>query len=160
MAQLQLTPDKDAILSEIHILASPERVFQALTDPKDVLQWWGHVGMYRCTDFHGDIRAGGKWRSAGTGPDGKNFEVTGEYVEVDPPRVLAYTWVASWTGDAKTTVRWELEPASGGTLLKIRHSGLASDPKLSESYQGWRMILGWIQAYIEQGETVDSRKTA
>ncbi len=159
-AELQLTPDHDALVSEIYIQAPAERIFEALTDPKQVLQWWGHAGMHRCTEFHGDVRPGGKWRSAGTGSDGSNFEVTGEYVEVDPPRLLVYTWVASWTGDTKTTVRWELEPSGQGTLLKIRHSGLGGYPKLAESYRGWSMILGWIRGFVERGETIDTRKTA
>jgi uncharacterized protein YndB with AHSA1/START domain len=116
VATSKVTHDSDEIISEIHIAAQPDRVFQALVDPEQVVKWWGQGGVYRCTEFAADLRTGGKWHSAGVGPDGGRFEVTGEYVEVDPPRVLAYTWIASWTGDVKTTVRWELEPTNQGTL--------------------------------------------
>jgi uncharacterized protein YndB with AHSA1/START domain len=105
------------------------------------------------------LRAGGKWRSCGVGPDGGKFEVSGEYVEINPPRVLAYTWTASWTGDTKTIVRWELSPTAGGTLVKIGHSGLAVYPELAKSYQGWPRMLGWLQALLERGETADDRKS-
>jgi uncharacterized protein YndB with AHSA1/START domain len=152
-------PDADAIVSEIHIHAAPERVFQALVDPKQVPQWWGQTGVYRCTRFDSDLRAGGKWRSSGVGPDGGKFEVSGEYVEISPPRILTYTWTASWTGVARTMVRWELIPAGDGTLVKIRHSGLAAHPELAKSYQGWPRMLGWLQALLEGGETVDDRKS-
>lgn len=155
-----VTADKDSLVSEIEIEAPPERVFQALIDPAQVLQWWGQAGMYRCTEFTADARAGGKWRSAGRGMDSGNFDVVGEYLEFDPPRLLVYTWVASWTGDAKTTVRWELHPSAKGTLLRICHSGLAQRPDLAQSYRGWAMILGWIRAYLETGETVESRKAS
>jgi uncharacterized protein YndB with AHSA1/START domain len=94
----------------------------------------------------------------GVRPDGSDFEVTGEYLEVDPPRLLVYTWVASWTGDAKTTVRWDLLPADRGTLVRISHSGLAAYPEIADSYKGWPRILGWIQAYLERGETIEMRK--
>jgi uncharacterized protein YndB with AHSA1/START domain len=160
MPATTFTPDNDSLVSEIEVAAPPERVFQALIDPAQVLQWWGQAGMYRCMEFAADTRVGGKWRSAGKMVDGGNFTVVGEVLEFDPPRTLAYTWVASWTGDAKTTVRWELEPVPKGTLVRIRHTGLAQRPELAQSYRGWPMILGWIRAYLETGETVESRKAS
>jgi len=160
MATMSITPDNDSLVSEIEIAAPRERVFQALIDPRQILQWWGQEGMYRCTEFTVDARPGGKWRSSGTSMDGSEFHVFGEYVEVDPPRVLAYTWTASWTGDATTTVRWELEPTAKGTRVRIRHSGLAARPELAQSYRGWPRILEWIRSYVEDGETVESRKAS
>lgn len=157
MTTMIVTPDRDAIISEIYIAAPPARVFQALVEPQQVVQWWGQGGIYRCTDFEADLRAGGKWRSAGEGGEGDQFTVTGEYIEIDSPRLLVYSWVASWTGDVKTTVRWELEPVNHGTLVRIRHSGLAAHPEVAQSYRGWPGMLGWLQAYIEKGETVEMR---
>ena len=158
MATSRVTPDADTIVSEIQIAAPPARVFQALVDPRQVVQWWGQAGVYRCTEFHADLRAGRKWRSVGVDGGGRAFEVSGEYLEVRPPRLLVYTWVASWTGDVKTTVRWELEPMNQGTLVRIRHSGLAAHPEVAQSYKGWPRMLGWLQAFLESGQTVDDRK--
>ena len=155
-----VTLDHDAIVSEIDIAAQPERVFQALVDPVQVPQWWGQSGVYRCTKFEADLRAGGRWRSAGVGPDGGTFEITGEYLEVEPPRLLVYTWVASWTGDVQTTVRWELDQTSDGTLVRIRHSGLAAHPEVAQSYRGWPRMLTWVRAFVETGETVQTRPPA
>jgi uncharacterized protein YndB with AHSA1/START domain len=155
-----VTTNEDAIVSEIYIAAQPERVFHALVDPKQVPQWWGQDGVYRCTKFHADLRAGGEWSSSGVGPDGRDFAVKGEYLEVDPPRLLVHTWVANWTGEVKTTVRWELTPTKQGTLVRIRHSGLAAHPEVAKSYSGWPRMLGWLQAFLESGETVDTRKTS
>jgi uncharacterized protein YndB with AHSA1/START domain len=158
MATSRVTSDADTIVSEIHIAASPKRVFQALVDPEQVPQWWGQSGIYRCTNFHADLRVGGKWHSSGVGPDGHDFKISGEYLEVDPPRLLVHTWVASWTGDVRTTVRWELEPANQGTLVRIRHSGLAAHPEVAQSYRGWPRMLGWLQVFVERGETANDRK--
>jgi hypothetical protein len=58
----------------------------------------------------------------------------------------------------KTTVRWELDPTNQGTRVRIRHSGLAAHPELAQSYRGWPRMLGWLQTFLEIGETVDSRK--
>jgi uncharacterized protein YndB with AHSA1/START domain len=95
MATSKVTPDRDAIVAEIHIAAPPERVFRALVDPQQVLKWWGQQGVYRSTEFQSDLRPGGKWRTAGVNAEGRNFEASGEYLEIDPPRLLVYSWVAS-----------------------------------------------------------------
>lgn len=113
-ATMQVSSDQDEITSEIEIAVPPERVFQALVDPQQVMLWWGQTGVYRCTEFQSELRPGGKWRSAGIGPEGRPFQVTGEYLEVAPPRLLVHTWVASWTGEAQTTVRWELQTTATG----------------------------------------------
>jgi uncharacterized protein YndB with AHSA1/START domain len=154
-------PDQqDEVIAEIEIAASPERIFQALTDPAQVVKWWGQKGIYRCTNFETDLRIGGKWRSSGIDGRGQNFEVAGTYLEIEPPRLLATTWVATWTGDVQTTVRWELQPTAKGTLVRIRHSGLAAHPQLAQSYRGWPRMLGWLQALMERDETVDDRAAA
>ena len=150
---------QDAVTAEIEIAAPPERVFQALIDPAQVPEWWGGEGagqVYRCTKFEADPRVGGKWRSTGVTSNG-SFEVSGEFLELDPPRVLSYSWVASWTGAAKTTVRWELIPTQNGTLLRLHHSGLAAYPEIARAYQGWPRMLEWLQRYLENGETTAKR---
>lgn len=174
MATVAITPDQDVVVAEIFIAAPPERVFQAITDPSQPPQWWGQQGMYRVTEWKGDLRPGGKWSSAGVGADGTSFRVDGEYLEIDPPRLLVYTWVASWSGALKTTVRWELESRSvhslqhrgpqkmgTGTMVKIRHEGFAGAPKEAVNHaQGWTRVLAWMQAFVEKGETMDTRQTA
>lgn len=159
-ATMNISADHDAIISEIDIAAPPERVFRALVDPEVVLQWWGQEGVYQCREFSADVRPGGLWRSAGVGPDGRRFEITGKYLEVDPPRLLVHSWIASWTGEAETMVRWELERVPGGTTLRLCHSGLASHPGIGENYRGWPRMLGWIKALLETGETVQTRKAS
>lgn len=160
MSAPQQTPNSEEIVSEIRIAAPPERVFQALVDPLQVVQWWGQAGIYRCTRFESDLRVGGTWRSIGVDASGGQFEITGEYLEVDPPGLLSSTWLATWTGDVKTRVRWELEPAGNGTLLRIRHSGFAAHPEIAQAYRGWPRMLGWLQSLLERGETVEQRRPA
>jgi uncharacterized protein YndB with AHSA1/START domain len=171
MATIALTPDQDAVIGEVFVAAPPARVFQALTDPEQVPRWWGQQGMYRITEWKGDVRPGGKWSSVGIGADGNSFRVEGEYLEVDPPRVLSHTWIKSWAGVKNTVVRWELEPidvqglhpngpkrAGTGTLVKIRHTGFAGAPQDAKAHSdGWARVLAWMQGFVEKGETVATR---
>lgn len=157
---MTLATNNDEIVSEIQIAAKPERVFQALTDPAEVIQWWGQKGVYQATEYDADLRVGGGWHTAGDGPDGRHFVVKGTITEMNPPRVLAYTWMASWTGDAQTVVRWELSPTEAGTRVRVLHKDLAGRPELAESYRGWPRMLGWLQAFLENGETVQMRQAS
>ncbi len=55
------TTDNDAVVSEIHIAAPPDRVFQALIDPKQVMSWWTSPDC-QIAGFALEPRRGGKWR--------------------------------------------------------------------------------------------------
>ena len=160
MATAFVALDGDSIVSEIYIAATPEEVFRALVDPEFVVRWWGGQGAeqsFRCTHFQSDLRPGGRWRSSGVDGQGCPFEAAGEYLEIDPPRLLVQTWIASWTAHVKTTVRWELISTGEGTRLRHEHSGLAIHPQLGRSFRGWPRILDWLRAFLENGETVDDR---
>ncbi len=172
MASVAITPDQSVINGEIFVAAPPARVFEAITDPAQVPRWWGAQNQYRITEWKADLRVGGKWSSEGVGTDGKTFRVEGEYLEVDPPRLLVHTWSASWTGAIRTVVRWELAPrsvhglhpagpqrAGTGTLLKIRHEGFATIPAAAANHaEGWKRVMGWLAAYLEKGETIEGRR--
>ena len=171
MATTQITPDNDAVLAEIFIAAPPARVFEAISDPKQRSSWWGQKGIFRVADAKSDLRVGGKWSNDGVGPTGQKFHMEGEYLEIDPPRLLVHTRVADFVANIETVVRWELEPrdvhnlhgsaphrAGTGTLVKVRHSGFAGHPaELKSHNQGWSASLGWLQAFVEKGETFESR---
>lgn len=172
MATIAVTPDQNIITGEIFIAAPPARVFEAITDAKQIPRWWGASDQYRLTESKADVRVGGKWSSEGVGKDGASFRVEGEYLEVDPPRLLVYTWNASWGHPIATVVRWELEPqsvhglgpngpqrAGTGTLLRIRQEGFTNDAAAAAAHaEGWKKVTGWLQSFVEKGETVETRK--
>ena len=171
MATSTITPDQDAIVAEIFIAAPRERVFQAISDPAQTSQWWGNKGLYRVTGGHAEVRVGGTWLSEGVGADGTKFHVNGEYLEVDPPKLLVHTWKSSYDPGLNTTVRWELESQgvhtlqqSGphkmgtGTLVRIHHTGFAGNYQSAASHgEGWKRVLGWLRGFAEKGETIDNR---
>jgi uncharacterized protein YndB with AHSA1/START domain len=171
MATAQVTPDNDVVTAEIFVAAPPARVFEAITDPKQTARWWGQKGLYRFTSTHSDLRVGGKWFTEGVGEDGTKFRVEGEYLEIDPPRLLVHTWNPSYQSLHNTVVRWELEardmqglqhagPArmGTGTMVKLRHSGFAGNIEAAKAHgEGWKRVLGWMQTFVEKGETVETR---
>jgi uncharacterized protein YndB with AHSA1/START domain len=137
------------IVQEITIKGSAERIFAALTDPGERLKWWGGPeGRFTLTNFESDLRPGGKWIMRAES-FGKSVTITGEYREIDRPRLLAFTWLPDWYENAtESLVRWDLEEENGVTRVRLTHSGLATEAA-RENHRGWPQILGWLQAYVE-----------
>ena len=162
MATAAITPDQDAVEAEIFVAAPPQRVFEAITDPVQTAKWWGQAGLYKITERTSDLRKGGKFLSAGVGADGTKFHVEGEYLEIDPPRLLVHTWTGSYSPE-RTVVRWELVPhtvhglhpngpkkSGTGTLVRVRQEGFGTNVQSANAHgEGWKRVLGWLEAYVE-----------
>jgi len=145
------TVGSDEIVAEMTIDASAETIFAALTDPKKLSAWWGDDQMYRADKWTVDLRVGGKWRAEGgrTGqPSG--LLVEGEFLEIDPPKRLAYTWKPTWVEAPVTVVRYVLTPTANGTHLILTHTGFGGNEKALEAHQGWAQVLGWLKTYLQK----------
>ena len=159
MSTTVITPNQDALVSEIHINAPPERIFQALIDPKQVLQWWTSE-QCQIESFALEPRKGGRWhydsRQSEMSVNGvSKFRCEGELLEYDQPHVLAYTWIATWHDRPaqRTVVRWELAASGKGTLLRVTHSGLADLPTARKDYSGgWPGVLRQVKQFVEGKE--------
>jgi len=142
---------------KIPIAAPPERVFQALTRPEQLLRWWTN-DVCKAELWQVDARRGGRWncrmRSETLTINGTSvFEANGEILECDPPRLLVYSWITNWSppDTQDSVVRWELTPAAGGTTVKMTHSGLT--PELAKDYShGWPDVVGRLHSFAEQSE--------
>jgi uncharacterized protein YndB with AHSA1/START domain len=143
------TTAADTIVQEITIRAPANRIFEALINPRQRQEWWGSPGRFQTTAVESDPRVGGKWSMSGTGIGGRPFLVKGEYRTIEPPRVLAFTWLPDWHQNAiETLVRFDLTEKDGVTTVRLTHSGLTREGL--EAHKGWLQILGWLQAYVER----------
>ena len=144
--------DAGVVKAEIEIEATPDRVFRALTDPTELAAWWGSDDMYRTQDWRVDLRPGGKWSARARGADGTSMTIDGEYIEVDPPWRLVYTWRPSWDDFVLTTVRYDLEPTRTGTRLLVTHTGFGDrDLAATGTGEGWTRVLEWLAEHISTG---------
>ena len=151
MAATIVTPDQDTIISEIDIAAPPELVFRGICDAETVRRRAPHLDS-----FEMDLRVGGKWSLEITMPKPYHgvsvIRHDGEILELDPPRLLVYTWFANFHADPKhkSIVRWELTPTKSGTHVKLTHSGLASEPAACKDYAGgWPGVLQELRIFAE-----------
>ena len=135
------------IIQEITIKAPARRIFEALTDPEQRKEWWGSEGRFQTTHVESDLRVGGKWMMGGTG-FGRPFSIRGEYRTIEPPHVLAFTWLPDWQPNpTETLVRFDLTEKDGITTVRLTHSGLT--PEGLQAHKGWPQILVWLRGYVE-----------
>ncbi len=152
-----ITPDQDAIVSEIDVAAPLARVFQALTTASELKRWFTSPEC-PAKSWEMDPRPGGRYGYATEAGSViingvREFECHGEILEFDPPRLLVYTWLANWHDDVtrRTVVRWELTPKSGGTHVKVTHSGLSTMPVARKDYSGgWPGVVEMLKKFVEQ----------
>src|SRR5262249_19716904 len=144
------------IVGEVHIAAPPERVFQALIDSKQVMTWWTSPDC-PIENFSMEPKRGGRWsydtKNSKINVNGATkFHCDGEVLEYDPPRTLAYSWIANWHEDKKrrTVVRWDLSAKGKGTQVKVTHSGLLEENTARNDYSnGWPGVLQQLKNFLE-----------
>jgi uncharacterized protein YndB with AHSA1/START domain len=124
-------------------LAVPtERVWRALTDPAALAAWFWPQRFAPTAEV--DLRVGGRYRIDGPAV---GMAVSGEYVTVEPPHKLAFTWV--WDGEPdETLVTIELTPVAAGTELALRHERFGDDASRDNHAQGWRDCLDRLPEYL------------
>jgi len=120
-----------AVQAEVEIAAAPERVFDALTDPRELAEWWASDDTHRAREWRTDPREGGAWSARTLDADGREGTLGGAYVVVDRPHHLAYTWHTSDDTAAPTLVDIELAPADvdgvAGTRVTVTHTTLGDE---------------------------------
>jgi uncharacterized protein YndB with AHSA1/START domain len=130
---------------EVYIKTTPERLWQAITDPE----------MRRKYTFGAVVTS--DWtpgsRYAATGQGAPIFE--GENLEVDPPRRLVQSFRALWGEDVQSEgtsrVTWEIEAVGDSCRLTVVHDQLRDDAN-AQLYGGWPMVLSGLKTLIETGE--------
>jgi len=128
----------------VHIAAQPETVFPYFTDPARFVQWMGSRATLEPVP-------GGAYRVSMR--DG--VEAAGEFVEVDPPRRLVFTW--GWTRDhavaaGTTRVVVTFEAEEGGTRLVLRHYDLPDEEQRVHHRKGWELYLHRLGVRILGGD--------
>jgi uncharacterized protein YndB with AHSA1/START domain len=97
--------------------APRQLVFEAMTRPEHVKEWWGRLGDgYSVPICEIDLRPGGKWRFVNRHPRGE-AAFHGEYREIAPPGRVVFTEIFEEFPDAVSVVTAELVEEGGKTRL-------------------------------------------
>lgn len=124
--------------------ADAETVFAFVTQTENLLKWWGPEGM-TVPEHDLDFTRPGPWSSVMMSADGQRYKVTGEVIDVDPPKSVEFTWGWHDENDHRahdSLVRFEIHPAgTGKTRFVLIHSGLADEESAKNHEMGWTSSL-------------------
>ena len=117
----QITTPSDTEITLTRLFDAPrELVWEAMTTPEHVKQWWGILDDgYSVPVCEIDLRVGGTWRYIGSGPKGRIPAFYGEYKEIDRPGRLVYTEFFEPFPDGGSLVTQLLTEEGGKTRLTV-----------------------------------------
>jgi uncharacterized protein YndB with AHSA1/START domain len=139
------------IVVERLLPAPPEAVFAAWTDPADLGRWLVPGEMTRAS-VELDFRVGGRFRVAMHGEE-QDYVQHGEYLEIDPPKRLVFTWVSEWMpeGEQHTRVSVSFEPVGADlTRLRLVHDQLPEGDGYEGHRGGWTSIVDKLAARLKR----------
>jgi uncharacterized protein YndB with AHSA1/START domain len=131
----------------IYIVASPQKIWDALTDPTTERAWW--AGTRQDSTFKvGDpivFRRNGK------------VDLRGEILESSPPNRLVYTFHLEGPGplhdEGPSIVTYEIKTSGGSTMLKVIHSNFPKDSVSRQGVEhGWPAIFSGLKTVLEGGK--------
>lgn len=137
--------DKPTFVYVTYIASTPERVWDALTDPDMTSEYWGHSNV-------SDWKVGSSWEHQRT--DGSRVaDVVGKVLESAPPGRLVMSWSDPHAEppDDPSIVTFEIEPCGDIVRLTVTHEKLASAAILDDAAAGWSAVLSNLKSFIETG---------
>jgi uncharacterized protein YndB with AHSA1/START domain len=133
-----------------YIKTTPETLWQALTTPQLMKQYW--IGM----DTEADWKMGAAWTMKF--PDGRVAD-TGEIVEFSQPKRMAIKWRNEWKPEMKeegfSRCTFDLEQANGAVKLTVTHGIDVLNSKFIESVSGaWPICISNLKSLLETGDVI------
>ncbi|HEY8783695.1 MAG TPA: SRPBCC family protein [Mucilaginibacter sp.] len=132
--------------TKITFEAPISKVWQGLTDPAIVKQYFFGTNLKADWKVGGRITFSGEW-------EGKTYEDGGTILEIDPPKLLKYTYWSSMSGTEDTpenynNITYELSENKGVTTLIIIQEGVKNQEALEHSEQNWQSVFDGLKKII------------
>ena len=138
------------IYHDVAIQASPERVFQAVSDPKELVNWWPQ----KCS---GECELGARFNFFFT----PEYDWYGQVITYEPAKAFHIKMTDSDADWDPTSFGYDLIAEEEGTLLQFWHKGW---PELNHHFRRssycWAILLKGLKDYLEQGIVIPFEKRA
>jgi uncharacterized protein YndB with AHSA1/START domain len=138
-----------------HYRAAPQAVWRAWTDPQALSCWFGPGDGPSLVTAELDLREGGRFVLAFKTPDGETQRASGEYLQVEPPHRLVFSWAWKGTPERVSRISIELAPAAqGGTDLRFVHDRFVDEQARANHERGWTLFFVNLDRYVGQVEQI------
>jgi uncharacterized protein YndB with AHSA1/START domain len=124
-----------------------EKVWKGLTDPTIVKQYFFGTNLKSDWQVGGPITFSGEW-------DGKTYQDGGIILDIDPPRLLKYTYWSSMSGtedkpENYNNITYRLDEKDGVTTLEITQDGVKNEQAKEHSEQNWKSVFDGLKAILK-----------
>ncbi len=136
----------DVVTLERILPASALRVFEMVSQPQNMVRWWGHDEMI-VPEHNLDFSKPGPWFSILESKDGTRRLVSGDVTKVVAPRFIAFTWAWHDGGPGgprgtETRVTIEIDEVDENRARMIlSHYDLATDTARAGHTRGWLSVF-------------------
>ena len=149
MPKTDATPAQSALSLDIdRVFAAPrELVWSVWKDPEHLVRWHGPEGCALSECAH-DFRPGGKWRRTMTASPGHAHVIFGQFIEIDEPRRLSFTYTNEGDGfETIVTMDFVAQP-DGTTRMLFRQTPFLNRPERDGHGRGWGSSFDLLDAYL------------
>ena len=149
-SSLRATPPKRSFDCTTFVLASPDAIWYALTDPHATARYWNHANV-------STWQPGARWDHVRT--DGSGLaDAGGVVVDAERPHHLAFTFGPSreTAYDGASRVRLTLTPTRRITRIDLRHDGLLDEREVERAGTAWSAVLAGLKTFLEVGRPLPS----
>jgi uncharacterized protein YndB with AHSA1/START domain len=148
MRNTEASAEQRALLLEIERTfdAPRELVWRLWRDPEHMVRWHGPEGC-ALIECDSDFRVGGKWRRCMSSGPGHRHVISGEYVELEEPRRLSFTYVNAYDG-FETMVTMDFLDEGGKTRMLFRQTPFISVEERDGHGRGWNSSFDILSNYL------------
>lgn len=142
------TAERTVVLERL-LAGSPDQVFNAWTDPEQLVKWFGPEGVVT-SDVTVDTHVGGRWANTMTSPEGKRYVSSGEIREFVPSARLVIFDEGKgepMLGHA-TKITVSFEPFGSGTTMRLVHGVFKSVEMRDECARGWTSTFNRLERLL------------
>lgn len=147
-----MSKEKTSFVYVTYIRSTPEKVFEAITQPEIARAFWGHENV-------SDWKPGSPWQHVRANEQ-RTVNIVGKVVEVSPPTRLVISWASPSQSDepaAYSRVTFDVAPYDGGMVkLTVTHDELEAGSGMAKGIsQGWPIVLSSLKSLLETGQGID-----
>lgn len=146
MTEAPFTTRANLVLTRI-FEAPRELVFEAWTDPKHLVHWWGPHGF--TTEVREmDVKPGGVWRYVMHAPDGNEYPFDGVFVEVVEPERLVFDGFIHGSAEQRVWSEVTFADRDGKTEITVRQWYSFESDATRGAAVGWNQQLDRLQEFL------------
>jgi uncharacterized protein YndB with AHSA1/START domain len=131
---------KPSLTLKRRLKAPPQKVYEAWTQPAQMMRWWGGNNEASRT-AETDLKVGGRFHVGFKGDNGEQHDVSGIYKEVTPYSRLVFSWAWRTTPERESQVTIDIKPDPDGSILTLTHEQFFNEQARDDHARGWGLSL-------------------